>query len=197
MSNLFTPLVPLAGTSTASAGSTYAAAHADHVHPWPQGLQAETIPADLATATGIKVSAANEIMIVPVFVPCFIVATKVAIRVSTAHNSAEYCFGLYDSIGTQLITTGAIALPSTGLVQTTVTTTNVPAGLYYFAYTTSDDPSAGTSAAFYGSAALGVSGMQRRWGKLASGGGATLPATITITSIAEDALAKPWIAIQA
>lgn len=193
----FSDSVPPPNDGAGSAGTDQLIARGGHKHPLPEGLQLESFLAEDATTTGIGVASAGQILVRPVYVCQTVLVTKLRYRGDVAHASSSYCFGVYDGTGRLVLTTDAIQI-STGLqtvstikdyLSNTQESIRISGGLHFFAHTANS-----TTAKFYGRGGVPVAGMRVRQGTH-TGGGTTLPATITPSSITDATSSMPWFAV--
>jgi hypothetical protein len=139
---------------------------------------ATTTPGPTA-ATAVKATATT-VLVSPLYLPGQTTVNQMRIRVTTTLGAAGQ-IGIYDSAG-NLVLSGTLAITA-GLQTITPAQTGtariLEAGQYYVALTWN------STAGVVAGANFGVAGQVPHSGTIAAVGGATLPATITLTNIVD------------
>ena len=135
--------------------------------------------------------AVNDILVYPVYIPATTPVAGVRIRVVRTSETHKWGMGVYDADGNRKFETGAQNMNSQGVQEVSVSTGNLPAGQYYFAFTSNTN-----TGSFAGSITGGQWGKLPRKGNISGGNAGVLPDSITLTSITESAFV-PWMVIHA
>jgi hypothetical protein len=136
-----------------------------------------TDPAAMTNASAAKAAAAT-ILISPMYAPGQITVNSIKVRVTTTLGAVGQV-GIYNASGTKVLT-GTLAITA-GVQTITPIETGVARilepGQYYIALTWNSAVGVVTGTN------LGAAGAINRTGSIAAGGGATLPATVTLSAI--------------
>lgn len=134
------------------------------------------------------ISSANRIHIMKIVLPYTVVASEIDVSCATLHNAANYDFGIYNSSGVLLTHTGAIAFATTGVHKKGLgSAITLTPGVYWLAFTASN-----TTGKFHGLISEEI--ITPEIGYL-TGGGSTLPATISPSSRTVDKIIFPLMVL--
>jgi len=90
----------------------------------------------VAAPVSASVAANNDVRVLKIFIPTTLSITKISLEVTTLSGGTHVAIGLYTTDGnTKVLDSGAMSSAATGIVTSTISATQVPAGFYYFAFT--------------------------------------------------------------